>query len=104
MSGRDTRKEFEEIVGRLTITDPSLARSVRMISRRTMLTVLAVGGTLTWAGLSILMVVWGAAGVIVTCGVVASAAGLGILGYKRHVAVFGRSIRERPSAGTDPGA
>ncbi|MEV0902767.1 DUF3040 domain-containing protein [Actinoplanes sp. NPDC049802] len=83
VSARDTRREFDQIVGRLAAEDPSLARPVRMIPRRVMVTVLAIVGALVWGGLSVLMVVWGAAGVLLTCVAVAVAAGVGILRSRR---------------------
>lgn len=67
MATRDTRREFDEIVGRLTADYPSLAKPVRRLPRRVMLIVLAVVGGLLWAGLSVLMVVAGAVGVLITC-------------------------------------
>ncbi|MEV4282580.1 DUF3040 domain-containing protein [Actinoplanes xinjiangensis] len=82
MSTRDTRRQFEEIVGKLAAEDPSLARPVRMVPKRVMLSVLAVVGALVWAGLSVLMVVWGAVGVAITCVTVAVAVGLGL--YRRR--------------------
>jgi hypothetical protein len=82
LSTRDTRRQFEEIVGKLAAEDPSLARPVRMIPKRVMLSIIAVVGALVWAGLSVLMVVWGAVGVAITCVTVAVAAGLGL--YRRR--------------------
>jgi hypothetical protein len=79
MSARDTRKQFDDIVGRLAAEDPALARPVRMIPRRVLLAVLTVAGALIWAGLSVLMVVWGAAGVVLTCVVVATSIGVGMV-------------------------
>lgn len=78
LSSKETRREFEEIVGHLTAENPSLARPVRMIPRRVLRSVLAVAGALVWAGLSVLMVVWGTAGVVLTCLTVAVIAGWGI--------------------------
>ncbi|MEU4426509.1 hypothetical protein AB0F81_38295 [Actinoplanes sp. NPDC024001] len=70
MATRDTRREFDEIVGRLTADYPSLTRPVRLLPRRVVLILLAVGGGLLWAGLNVLMVVTGTVGVIITCAVV----------------------------------
>lgn len=84
MSSKETRREFEEIVGHLAAEDPSLARPVRMIPRRVLLTVLAVVGALGWAVLSVLMVVWGATGVVVTCLTVAVTAGWGMYRHRRR--------------------
>jgi hypothetical protein len=102
VSARDTRKQFDDIVGHLAAEDPALARPVRMIPRRVLLTALAVAGALLWAGLSVLMVVWGAAGVVLTCVVVATAIAVGracrkacvtdewIIRYRRVGARWGR--------------
>ncbi|WP_433796950.1 DUF3040 domain-containing protein [Actinoplanes sp. CA-252034] len=83
MSTRDTRRQFEEIVGKLAAEDPSLARPVRMIPKRVLLSIVAIAGALVWAGLSVLMVVWGAVGVVITCLTVAAAVGLGIHRQRR---------------------
>ena len=84
MSTRDTRRQFEEIVGKLAAEDPSLARPVRMVPKRVMLSVLAVVGALVWAGLSVLMVVWGAVGVVVTCVTVAAVVAVGVHRHRDH--------------------
>jgi hypothetical protein len=84
VSSRETRREFDEIVGHLAAEDPALARPVRMIPRRVMWLLLAVAGALVWAGLSVLMVVWGAAGVAVTCVVVAATAGWAVHRARRR--------------------
>lgn len=84
MSTRDTRREFEEIVGRLAAEDPAMARPVRMLTRRVQIAILAVIGALVWAGLSVLMVVWGAAGVALTCVTVLAAVGLGFWWTRRR--------------------
>ncbi|MEU4244718.1 DUF3040 domain-containing protein [Actinoplanes sp. NPDC026619] len=83
MSPRDTRREFDEIVGRLTKQDPSLARPVHVIPRRLAVTLLVVGGTLIWAGLSVLMVIWGAVGVAITGLAAAVAIAVGIAVHRR---------------------
>ena len=83
MATRDTRREFDEIVGRLTADYPSLARPVRILPRRVLLTLLAVGGALLWGGLSVLMVVAGAVGVVITCVVVAVAMGVALYADRR---------------------
>jgi hypothetical protein len=84
VSSKETRREFEEIVGHLAAEDPALARPVRMIPRRVLLTVLAVAGALAWASLSVLMVVWGPAGIVVTCLAVAVTAGWGMYRHRRR--------------------
>lgn len=82
MSPRDTRREFDEIVGRLTEEHPSLAKPVRFIPRRVALILLSVGGALLWAALSVLMVIWGAVGVLITCLVVAAAVVVGLVVHR----------------------
>ncbi|MEU4695313.1 DUF3040 domain-containing protein [Actinoplanes sp. NPDC023714] len=72
MSTKDTRREFDRIIGRLAAEDPKFA-APRTLSRQ-MLVALAVVGGLVWGGLSVLMVVWGAAGVALTCAVVVAVA------------------------------
>ncbi|KUL22819.1 hypothetical protein ADL15_47380 [Actinoplanes awajinensis subsp. mycoplanecinus] len=76
MATRDTRKAFDEIVARLVAESPSLAaRPRRGRLTRLMLTLLAVMVSLMWGGLSVLMVVWGLPGVLITCLAVAAVAG-----------------------------
>lgn len=82
MSTKDTRREFDRIVGRLAAEDPAFS-APRTLSRQ-MLVVLAVLGALVWGSLSVLMVVWGAAGVVVTCVAVAAFA-LGAARWHRRV-------------------
>ncbi|MFF0373965.1 hypothetical protein [Actinoplanes missouriensis] len=65
MSTKDTRREFDRIIGRLADEDP-MFRAPRRLSRELLVALCVLGG-LVWAGLSVLMVVWGAAGVVVTC-------------------------------------
>jgi len=84
MSTKDTRRAFDEIVGHLAAEDPSLARPVRMMPRRVLLPMLVVVGALVWAGLSVLMVVWGAVGVAITGAVVATAVGVGVHRSRRR--------------------
>ncbi|HWS32658.1 MAG TPA: DUF3040 domain-containing protein [Actinoplanes sp.] len=84
MSTRDTRREFDEIVGRLAADDPAIARPVRMITRRVQIIILAVIGALLWAGLSVAMVAWGAAGVALTCVTVLAAVAFGVWFHRRR--------------------
>lgn len=83
MSTKDNRREFDEIAGRLTAEDPSLAQPVRMIPRRLKLAILAVAAILLWGVLSILMVAWGAPGVILTCLTVTLTLGWAIRTHRR---------------------
>jgi hypothetical protein len=69
MGARDTRQQFDEIVGRLTADYPSLARTSRW-PRSVMIAMLVIGGV-AWGLLSISMVAWGWRGVVLTCAVVA---------------------------------
>jgi fatty acid desaturase len=82
MSTKDTRREFDRIVGRLAADDPKFS-APRELTRQ-LLTVLAVVGGLVWAGLSVLMVIWGAVGVIITCVAVAAFA-LGVARWHRRI-------------------
>lgn len=84
LSTKDTRREFEEIAARLAAEDPSLTRPVRMIPRRTVMIALALAGAVVWAGLSVLMVIWGAVGVVITCLAVVTAVGFGTAAHRRH--------------------
>jgi fatty acid desaturase len=69
MATNDRQRQFDEIVARLTADYPSLAG--RRHRPRHVLITLAVLGGLAWALLSVAMVAWGAAGVILTVAVVA---------------------------------
>ncbi len=69
MGTDDRHGQFEQIVARLTTDYPSLAGR-RHWSRRALITAAVVGG-LGWGLLSVSMVAWGAAGVVLTCSVVA---------------------------------
>jgi hypothetical protein len=69
MGTNDRQRQFEQIVAHLTADYPSLAGGRRW-SRR-MLVAAAVVGGIAWGLLSVAMVAWGAAGVVLTCAVVA---------------------------------
>ena len=71
MGTDDKERQFEQIVARLTADYPSLAGRRRW-SRGVLITVAVVGGLL-WALLSVAMVAWGRAGVVLTCVVVGMA-------------------------------
>src|SRR4051812_25054047 len=63
MGTEDKRREFEEIVTRLTTDYPSLARPAgRPLPRHVLIPVAVVAGVV-WGLLSVAMVVWGARGV-----------------------------------------
>lgn len=69
MGTNDRQRQFDQIVAGLTADYPSLAGRPRW-SRRVVTTAAAAGGV-AWALLSVAMVAWGAAGVLLTCVVVA---------------------------------
>jgi hypothetical protein len=69
MGTNDRQRQFDQIVAHLRADYPSLAGRQRW-SRR-VLTAAAVIGGIVWGLLSVAMVVWGAAGVVLTCSVVA---------------------------------
>jgi hypothetical protein len=69
MGTDDKQRQFDEIVARLTADYPSLAGRRRW-SRRALLIVSVLGG-LSWGLLSVAMVAWGSAGVVLTCVLVA---------------------------------
>jgi hypothetical protein len=69
MGTDDKQRQFEQIVARLTADYPSLAGRSRW-SRQVLVTAAVVGGLL-WGLLSVAMVAWGRAGVLLTCAVVA---------------------------------
>jgi hypothetical protein len=70
MGTNDRQRQFDQIVARLTADYPSLAGRRRW-SRRALTTAAVLGG-LAWGLLSVAMVAWGAAGVLLTCLVVAA--------------------------------
>ncbi|MEU4242719.1 hypothetical protein [Actinoplanes sp. NPDC026619] len=70
MATSDKQRQFDQIVERLTTDYPSLRRVPRQWPRPVLITVLCVGGVV-WGLLSVAMVAWGAAGVALTCAVVA---------------------------------
>jgi hypothetical protein len=69
MGTDDKQRQFEQIVARLTADYPSLAGRRRW-SRRVLTTAAVLGGLL-WGLLSVAMVAWGRAGVVLTCAVIA---------------------------------
>ncbi|MFG1605248.1 hypothetical protein [Actinoplanes sp. NPDC049265] len=80
MGPNDKQHQFDEIVARLVADYPSLAGR-RPWSRRTRI-VLGVAGGVGWGFLSVAMVAWGAAGVVLTCAVVGAVAAAGV--YRRR--------------------
>jgi hypothetical protein len=83
MGTDDKQRQFDQIVAHLTADYPSLAGR-RRLSRRVQIAVAVVGGLL-WGLLSVAMVAWGAAGVVLTCAVVAiNAAGAVADTYRRR--------------------
>ena len=69
MGTNDRQRQFDQIVAHLRADYPSLAGRRRW-SRRVLITA-AVLGAIAWGFLSVAMVAWGAAGVALTCSVVA---------------------------------
>ena len=82
MGTEDRQRQFDQIVARLTADYPSLARRRRW-PRHVLVTAGVLGG-LVWALLSVAMVAWGAAGVVLTCAVVALTAAVFALDAYRH--------------------
>jgi hypothetical protein len=70
MGTDDKQRQFEQIVAHLTADYPSLAGRRRW-SRQVIVLAAVVGG-LVWGLLSVAMVAWGRAGVVLTCAVVAA--------------------------------
>jgi hypothetical protein len=70
MATEDKQRQFDQIVERLTADYPSLRRIPRQWPRPVLITVLCAGGV-GWGLLSVAMVAWGAAGIALTCAVVA---------------------------------
>jgi len=73
MGTDDKQRQFDQIVAHLTQDYPSLAGGRRW-SRRVLIGAAVIGGLL-WGLLSVAMVAWGAAGVVLTCAVVAITVG-----------------------------
>jgi fatty acid desaturase len=69
MGTNDRQHQFEQIVAQLRADYPSLSGR-RHRPRRVIITAAVLGGVL-WGLLSVAMVAWGAAGVLLTCAVVA---------------------------------
>jgi hypothetical protein len=83
MATNDRQHQFEQIVAQLRADYPSLGGH-RHWPRHVVITAAVLGGVL-WGLLSVAMVAWGAAGVILTCSVVALiAAALGVDAYRHR--------------------
>lgn len=83
MSTEDKRREFDDIVARLTTDYPTLTREPwPRWPRPVLITVLVTAG-IVWGLLSVAMVAWGARGVLLTCAVVAVAAFAAILDVRK---------------------
>jgi fatty acid desaturase len=83
MGTNDRQHQFEQIVAQLRADYPSLSGRRRW-PRRVVITAAVLGGIL-WGLLSVAMVAWGAAGVILTCAVVAlTALALGLDAYRHR--------------------
>jgi hypothetical protein len=74
MSTEDKRREFDDIVARLTTDYPALSRAPwPRWPRPVLITVLVTAGVV-WGLLSVAMVAWGLRGVALTAAVVTTAA------------------------------
>lgn len=83
MGTNDKQRQFDQIVARLVADYPSL-KGRRRPSRRVLVTV-AVVGALVWGLLSVAMVAWGAAGIVLTCLLLAiTGAGIAVDAYRRR--------------------
>jgi hypothetical protein len=83
MGTNDKARQFDQIVARLTEDYPSLAGRRRW-SRRTLVTTAVLGG-LVWGLLSVAMVAWGAAGIVLTCALAGIiGAGAAVDAYRRR--------------------
>lgn len=83
MSTEDKRREFDDIVARLTTDYPTLSRAPwPRWPRPVLITVLVTAG-IAWGLLSVAMVAWGARGVLLTCAVVTVAAVAAILDARK---------------------
>ncbi|MFI6071819.1 hypothetical protein ACIA5C_09545 [Actinoplanes sp. NPDC051343] len=83
MGTNDRQHQFEQIVAQLRADYPSLGEQRRW-PRHVVVTAAVLGGIL-WGFLSVAMVAWGAAGVLLTCSVVAlTAAALGADAYRHR--------------------
>ena len=82
MGTNDRQHQFEQIVAQLRADYPSLGGRRRW-PRHVVITAAVLGGVL-WGLLSVAMVAWGAAGVILTCSVVALTAAALALDAYRH--------------------
>jgi hypothetical protein len=83
MGTNDKQRQFDQIVANLTRDYPSLTGRRRW-SRRALVTAGVTGG-LVWGLLSVAMVAWGAAGVVLTGAIVGMiGAGAAVDAYRRH--------------------
>jgi hypothetical protein len=82
---RDERRRFDEIVADIAAEDPTFADPPLRRRSRPARAVLVVIGAATWGMLSVLMVVWGWAGVALTCVAVGgTAAAFGLRRRRSH--------------------
>jgi hypothetical protein len=96
--------KFDDIVTHLVAQDPSFGAATRtpLAWNRTARVVLVVAAGIAWAGLSVVMVVWGWRGALVAVPAVA----VGVVIAVRHTRGAGTrasaSSAARPPAGEDP--
>ncbi|MBM2614085.1 hypothetical protein JIG36_00760 [Actinoplanes sp. LDG1-06] len=83
MSTEDKRREFDDIVARLTTDYPTLSRAPWPRWPRPVLVTVLVTAGIVWGFLSVAMVAWGMRGVLLTCAVVTVAAVAAILDARK---------------------
>jgi len=83
MSTEDKRREFDDIVARLTTDYPALSRAPwPRWPRPVLITVLVTAG-IVWGLLSVAMVAWGLRGLALTAAVVTTAAVAAVMDARR---------------------
>ncbi|GAB2568963.1 hypothetical protein Aab01nite_08320 [Paractinoplanes abujensis] len=83
MSTEDKRREFDDIVARLTTDYPTLSRAPWPRWPRPVLITVLVAAGVVWGFLSVAMVAWGVRGVLLTCAVVTVAAVAAVLDARK---------------------
>jgi hypothetical protein len=84
MSTEDKRREFDDIVARLTTDYPALARTPWPRWPRPVLIAVLVTAGVVWGLLSVAMVAWGVRGVLLTGAVVVTAVFAGVLDARKR--------------------
>ena len=83
MSTEDKRREFDDIVARLTTDYPALSRAPWPRWPQPVLVTVLVAAGVVWGLLSVAMVAWGARGVAMTCAIVTVAAVAAVIDARR---------------------